>query len=229
MSKVLPISVALVLSTIALLPVACSKHDDAEKKVKTQKSTNPLEVLSYAQGFQLGAQLPTEINTKQLAKGIEDGKSHKDPIYTEEEIKTAFTAYQKTIEQKAKALTEKNESFLATNGKKSDIKTTASGLQYKIIKEGTGKVATPTSTVKVNYEGKLVDNTVFDSTFARKEPAELPLGSTIPGWIEGLPLIKEGGSIMLYVPAKLGYGERDVGNIPANSVLIFKVELLEVK
>lgn len=229
MSKILPVSVAVLLTGMALLPVACSKHDEADKKPKVAKTTDPIKVLSYTQGYQLGSQLPEEIDSAQLARGIEDGKSHKPESYSEEEIKKAITAYQKSLEEKAHALSAKNDSFLADNAKKTDIKTTASGLQYQILKEGTGKSPTATSTVKVNYEGKLVDGTVFDSSFKRNEPVDLPLASTIPGWIQGLPLIKEGGSMMLYVPAKLGYGEHSVGNIPANSVLIFKIDLISVK
>ena len=237
MRKILPISAAILVSSLTLLPLTgCSKSETAQKDnkasaaaTKDQKSTDPLEVLSYAQGYQLGAQLPAEINTKQLALGIEEGKAHKDSIYTQDEIKAAFESYQKTVAQKAQEAVKKNEQFLADNAKKPEIKTAPSGLQYQILKEGTGKAPTANSTVKVNYEGKLVDGTVFDSTYSRNEPVELALGSTIPGWIEGIPKIKEGGSIMLYVPAKLGYGEHPVGNIPSNSVLIFKVELLQVK
>lgn len=227
MSKALPISVAVMLTGLALVPVACSKHD--KEATKTTKSSDPMAVLSYAQGYQLGAQIPPEVSVDQLANGMRDSKAHKDPIYSEEEIKKAAEQYQKTLQEKVANQGKSNEKFLADNAKKPEIKTTASGLQYQILKEGTGKTPTAQSTVKVNYEGKLVDGTVFDSSFARKEPVELPLGSTIPGWIEGLPLIKEGGSMMLYVPAKLGYGEQSVGSIPANSVLIFKIELIEVK
>ncbi|WP_269915188.1 FKBP-type peptidyl-prolyl cis-trans isomerase [Acinetobacter sp. HY1485] len=227
MSKALPLSVAVLLTGLALVPVACSKHNDSAEK--PAKSSDPMAILSYAQGYQAGAQIPAELSIDQLANGMRDSQAHKDPIYSEAEIKKAAEQYQKTLQEKAANQGKSNEKFLADNAKKPEIKTTASGLQYQILKEGTGKTPTAQSTVKVNYEGKLVDGTVFDSSFARKEPVELPLGSTIPGWIEGLPLIKEGGSMMLYVPAKLGYGEQSVGSIPANSVLIFKIELISVK
>lgn len=229
MRKILPASVAIILSGMALLPMACSKHENTEQKPKVAKPADPIKVLSYTQGYQLGAQLPAEIDSKQLAKGIEDGKAHKKERYSDEDVKSAIAAYQKGLEEKSHALNAQNDTFLADNAKKPNIKTTASGLQYQILTEGTGKSPTASSTVKVNYEGKLVDGTVFDSSFKRNEPVDLPLGSTIPGWIEGLPLIKEGGSIMLYVPAKLGYAEHSVGSIPANSVLIFKVDLISVK
>ena len=103
-------------------------------------------------------------------------------------------------------------------------------MQYKIITEGTGKRPTATSVVKVHYKGQLTDGKVFDSSYDRGEPVEFPLNKVIPGWTEGLQLLKEGGKATFYIPAKLGYGEQGVpGMIPANSTLIFDVELLEVK
>ncbi|MEB3767363.1 FKBP-type peptidyl-prolyl cis-trans isomerase [Acinetobacter sp. MD2] len=119
--------------------------------------------------------------------------------------------------------------FLARNAHNPNIKTTPSGLQYQILKQGTGKKPTLNSTITVDYEGKLIDGTVFDSSFKRHEPIEFPLKNVITGWQEGIPLIKEGGSIMLYIPAKLAYGAEDNVSIPPNSVLIFKVNLLRVK
>ena len=125
---------------------------------------------------------------------------------------------------------KKANEFLAENAKKPGVKTTASGLQYKIIKEGTGKRPTDKDTVKVHYTGKLIDGKVFDSSVQRGQPVEFPLGGVIKGWTEGLKLIKEGGKIMLFIPPELGYGARGAGQtIPPNSALIFEVELLEVK
>ena len=126
---------------------------------------------------------------------------------------------------------EKGEAFLKENAKKEGVKTTASGLQYKVIKEGEGKSPKATDTVKVNYEGKLIDGKIFDSSYKRGEPIEFPLNGVIPGWTEGVQLMKEGATYEFVIPSKLAYGERGApgGTIPPNATLIFKVELIQVK
>ena len=126
---------------------------------------------------------------------------------------------------------EKGEKFLKENGAKDGVKTTASGLQYKIEKEGAGKNPAATDTVTVNYEGKLLDGTVFDSSYKRNEPATFPLNRVIRGWTEGLQLVKEGGTVILYIPSKLAYGESGTpgGPIGPNETLIFKVELIKIQ
>jgi FKBP-type peptidyl-prolyl cis-trans isomerase len=141
----------------------------------------------------------------------------------------AFTLAPLTI--MAQTALEKGEKFLAENKSKEGVKTTASGLQYKIVKEGTGKSPKATDSVLVHYEGKLLDGTVFDSSIKRNEPISFPLNRVIPGWTEGLQLVKEGGKAILYIPAKLAYGERGTpgGPIGPNETLIFEVELLKVQ
>ena len=125
---------------------------------------------------------------------------------------------------------EKGEAFLKENAKKDGVKTTASGLQYKVLKEGEGKSPKATDTVKVNYEGKLIDGKVFDSSYKRGEPIEFGLNQVIPGWTEGVQLMKEGATYEFTIPSKLAYGERGAGGeIPPNATLIFKVELIKVK
>ncbi|HEX5380744.1 MAG TPA: FKBP-type peptidyl-prolyl cis-trans isomerase, partial [Acinetobacter sp.] len=137
---------------------------------------------------------------------------------------------QKKQADQAKNAQSASDSFLTENAKKPGVKTTASGLQYIITQEGTGKQPAADSVVTVHYTGKLVDGKVFDSSIQRGEPIEFPLNQVIPGWTEGLQLMKEGGKATLFIPAKLGYGEQGVpGTIPANSTLIFDVELIKVK
>lgn len=122
------------------------------------------------------------------------------------------------------------QDFLEKNKENPGVKWTASGLQYKVIKEGDGKHPTVNSRVKCHYAGRLIDDTEFDSSYKRGEPATFGLGQVIPGWTEGLQLMKVGSQYEFYIPAELGYGERGIpGHIPGNSVLIFVVELLDVE
>ena len=127
--------------------------------------------------------------------------------------------------------TEKGEAFLAENAKKEGVKVTASGLQYKVLKEGKGKSPKKTDTVEVHYKGTLLDGTEFDSSYKRGQTIEFPLSGVIPGWTEGVQLMKEGAKYQFTIPSKLAYGERGTpgGPIPPNATLIFEVELVSVK
>ncbi len=130
----------------------------------------------------------------------------------------------------AQSAKEKGEQYLAENAKKETVKTTASGLQYEVLTEGTGKSPSATDTVKVHYRGTLIDGTEFDSSYSRGEPAEFPLNRVIPGWTEGVQLMKEGAKYRFVIPSQLAYGSRGAGPvIGPDETLIFEVELLEVK
>jgi len=122
---------------------------------------------------------------------------------------------------------QKGIDFLVENGKKAGIITTSSGLQYEVINEGNGAKPAADDIVKVHYEGKLIDGTVFDSSYER-EPIEFPLNQVIPGWTEGVQLMSVGSKYRLFIPPELGYGAGGAGPIPPNSVLIFEVELLDI-
>jgi FKBP-type peptidyl-prolyl cis-trans isomerase FklB len=136
--------------------------------------------------------------------------------------------------ERTKQLAEKNkkegEAFLAANKTKEGIKTLPSGLQYKVIKEGTGKTPTAEDTVVTNYRGTLTDGTEFDSSYKRGQPATFPVKGVIPGWTEALQLMKEGSKWELFIPSNLAYGEQGAGGvIGPNAALIFEIELISVK
>jgi FKBP-type peptidyl-prolyl cis-trans isomerase FklB len=201
--------------------------------------TNTKQKTSYAIGVDIATSLKrqgVDLDAKALNAGIADGLAGK-PALTEEQQKAVLMDLQKSLQAKAEAdqqaAAEKNlkagEAFLAANARKDGVKTTASGLQYKVIKSGTGATPKLTDTVKVHYHGTLIDGTVFDSSVQRGEPITFSVQGVIPGWTEALQLMKVGDKWQLFIPAKLAYGERGPGPIGPNSVLIFEVELLGIE
>jgi FKBP-type peptidyl-prolyl cis-trans isomerase FklB len=204
--------------------------------LKTQK-----DKVSYTIGINVAnniKQMPMEIDLDIFYKGFKDAFSGGKLLLSEEEIRTVLTALQKEMTDKQteimKSQGEKNkkegEAFLAENKKKEGVKTLASGLQYKIIKEGNGKSPKATDKVSTHYQGTLIDGTEFDSSYKRGEPATFPVNGVIPGWTEALQLMKVGSKWQLFVPSKLAYGERGAGpKIGPNAALIFTVELLSIK
>jgi FKBP-type peptidyl-prolyl cis-trans isomerase FklB len=174
-----------------------------------------------------------DINPDVLAAGIKDSIAGKAQL-TQDQVKEVMTQFEKDMEQKQKSAGEKNKAdgakFLEENKKKEGVKTTASGLEYKVLKEGTGPQPKATDMVTVNYRGTLIDGTEFDSSYKRGQPATFPLNGVIKGWTEGLQLMKKGSKYQFVVPSNLAYGERSVGpDIAPNATLIFEVELLDVK
>jgi FKBP-type peptidyl-prolyl cis-trans isomerase len=201
--------------------------------------TNPKQKASYAIGLNIGTTLKRQeldVDTKALTAGITDGFAGK-PALTEDEQKAVLMDLQKSVmaraEEKQNAAAETNlkagEAFLAANAKKEGVKTTASGLQYKVINSGTGLSPKLTDVVKVHYHGTLIDGTVFDSSVRRNQPATFPVNGVIPGWTEALQLMKVGDKWKLFIPAKLAYGEQGPPSIGPNTTLIFEVELLGIE
>jgi FKBP-type peptidyl-prolyl cis-trans isomerase FklB len=225
----------LIICLSAILVASIGLAQD-KPQLKDQKDR-----ASYSIGHELGASLKKgnmEVNTDTLLKGLKDGLTGAKPLLTEEQVKETMTAFQKEMMEKQAAAQkeagEKNaaagEKFLAENKKKDGVKTTASGLQYKVLKEGTGEPPKETDSVVTNYRGTLLDGTEFDSSFKRNEPATFPVNRVIKGWTEALLLMKPGSKYQLFIPSALGYGERGVGkDIGPNSTLIFEVELLSIK
>jgi FKBP-type peptidyl-prolyl cis-trans isomerase len=180
-----------------------------------------------------------DLDTKALAAGLVDGMTDKLQLKDTElekamnDFKTALMAKRQAAQATAATEnTKKGTDYLAANSKKDGVKTTTSGLQYKVMKAGPdgGKSPKATDTVEVHYEGTLIDGKVFDSSYKRGETIEFPLNRVIAGWTEGVQLMKEGSKFRFYIPSKLAYGPRGAGrDIGPNEALIFDVELFKVK
>lgn len=202
-----------------------------------------MDKLSYAFGVTVGQNLTTQFGIKDL--NFEDFTEGLKTMFGKTEIKMSVDDINNTLnehikkfqDEKMKEQKKINEntlkegkSFLSENAKKDGVQVTESGLQYKVLTKGTGTVSpTAHSRVRVHYEGKLTNGKVFDSSFERGTPVEFGLDQVIPGWTEGVQLMKEGDVFEFTIPSDLGYGPTGVpGHIPGNSVLIFKVELIKV-
>ena len=173
---------------------------------------------------------PDSIVTSLFYRGFTDVLTNDTTIFTMASAeKMQQEKMQVNKKAKAKKLRKAGRDFLAENGKKPGIITTPSGLQYEVLKQGDGAVPQTTDKVKVHYEGRLIDGTVFDSSIKRGEPAIFGLNQVIKGWTEGLSLMPVGSKWRLYIPQELGYGDRQAGQIPPYSALIFDVELLGIE
>ncbi len=221
-------------SIIALATVFAALPLFAQEKSSQLKDTK--DKVSYSIGLNIGFNLGKQkipINVDAFAMGIRDALAGK-PQMTENEVKETMTAFEKEMMDKQKSAADKNasegEKFLTENKKKDGVKATASGLQYKVLKEGSGAKPGASDTVTVNYRGTLIDGTEFDSSYKRGEPATFPLQGVIKGWTEALQLMKKGSKYQLFIPPNLAYGERAMPpDIGANSTLIFEVELMDIK
>lgn len=236
MSKLL--RVAMIVGC-ALFATACSKP---ESKSTTASSTlkTDAQKFGYSVGYDLGRSMRPvldSIDVKALELGIEQGAAGKTALIdakTRREIKVAMG---KKLREQAlashKLAAEKNanasKKFLARMAKQPGVKTTADGLEYKVDEKGSGAPPTVNDTVTVNYRGTLPDGTEFDSSYARKQPLTFQVKSVIPGWVEGLQLMKPGAKYTFYIPPELAYGEEGAGDkIGPNQALVFQVQLLKV-
>lgn len=193
-----------------------------------------MDKLSYAWGLAMGRQLKgmgvSNLDADTFRNGVMNAFDGTEPEIPVEEAQKLINDYLQELQDKAeKAARAEGEQFLAENGKKENVKTTASGLQYVVEKEGTGAQPTAEDEVTVHYTGKLLNGQVFDSSVNRGEPATFPLNRVIPGWTEGVQLMKEGAKYTFFIPSDLAYGPQGVpGAIPPHSTLIFDVELIKV-
>lgn len=224
------------LTLIAIASIIGTAHAAPISLKSPQK-----DQLGYSYGYLMGkgsAETLKDLNIETFIQGLQEAVNGKSPSLTDEEMAKVLNQYKKRLEAKQlvefQDLAQKNDqagkSFLAENAKKSDITTTKSGLQYQVLQQGTGRSPKVTSTIKVNYEGRLLDGTVFDSSIARNHPVDFKLNQVIAGWTEGVQTMKEGGKSRFFIPSTLAYGEVGAGDaIGPNSTLIFDIELLEVK
>lgn len=254
-SRAPAIATAVILGAIALTPVALKSfgNDPQVAKIGNVKTTTTansstitdkspeINKVGYSVGYVLGTnakQDAADLNTADIQQGLADAYEGKNIALTPEQMEKTITTYLQNRQAQAKTdqtasdskSLQEGQAFLVENGKKAGMKTTASGLQYEVLKEGTGAKPKATDMVSVNYEGKTLDGKVFDSTAKRGVPAEFTLADVIPGWTEGVQLMTEGAKYRFYIPANLAYGAQGVpqAGIPGNSVLTFDIELLKI-
>jgi FKBP-type peptidyl-prolyl cis-trans isomerase FklB len=234
MKKILICIIALVLS-VSLFGQNKKKNDQSGFRLVTTQDS-----ISYLIGNDVGGSFRKngiEINMDAFIKGLEVAMKGNDSLVPEARKMAIMSKFQQDLQTKQQSnMTKEAEgskiqgkAFLDENRKKAGVKETPSGLQYKVIQEGTGKSPSETSKVTVNYEGKLIDGKIFDSSYERGQTATFPLNGVIKGWTEGLQLMKEGSIYEFYIPSDLAYGDRGNQAIPGGSTLIFKVELIKVE
>ncbi|MGB5537706.1 MAG: FKBP-type peptidyl-prolyl cis-trans isomerase [Thiogranum sp.] len=211
----------------------CLAAEPVELKTENDK-------INYSVGYRLGSDFQrqgVEINSNIVQKAIDDATGGGEALMTEEEMRTVMVnmatrlkaEQMEKMKQQGAENSKTGEAFLAENAGKEGVKTTDSGLQYKVITAGEGKSPQKSDKVTVHYRGTLIDGTEFDSSYSRNKPATFGVGQVIPGWTEALLMMKEGDKWEIVLPSKLAYGERGAGaKIPPNSTLVFEVELISV-
>lgn len=224
------------IAALGIVLLASQVNAGEKLVLKDQK-----DKVSYSMGINIGSNLKrqsVDINPDALIQGVKDALSGGKTLMTEQEVNETIMTFQKEMiakqQARLKELGEKNkkegEAFLAENKKKEGVITLPSGLQYKVIKEGDGKIPKLTDTVTIHYRGTLIDGTEFDSSYKRGQPATFPIKGIIAGFSEALQLMKVGSKWQLFIPSNLAYGERGAGDdIGPNTTLIFEIELISIK
>ncbi len=236
------------LSLVALAVLglsACNQEQKTSNEPTSTELTTPAQKESYSVGASIGKYMGGHIKEQEdlgmpvdralIIEGFSDGLHDKVKL-SEEDMQKLLQGLDKRLVEKREAHAKTaaikskadGEKYLAENAKKPGVKTTASGLQYEVLREGKGEHPKATDTVEVNYKGTLIDGTEFDSSYKRNQSAKFPLNRVIPGWTEGVQLMTVGSKYRFVIPADLAYGERDTGTIPADSTLVFEVELMSI-
>jgi FKBP-type peptidyl-prolyl cis-trans isomerase FklB len=228
------IGMKVFLSLLGFLLLFSDGAADEKQKLNDQKDKE-----SYSLGYQFGQGLKTqgmEIDVDIYAAGIRDALGGKDSLMSQEEMRSTLAElqgrYLAARQKEWKEMAEKNladsKTFMEENKKKDGVKILPSGLQYKILVEGTGRIPKVTDTVTVNYRGTLIGDREIDSSYSKGKPQVLQVDKVIPGWTQALQMMKEGSKWQIFIPPELGYGEQAVGPVPPNSVLIFELELISI-
>jgi FKBP-type peptidyl-prolyl cis-trans isomerase FklB len=222
-------------AAVALVGLVLAGCDSQTSEVALE---TPAQKASYGIGLNMGKSLAQEgmddLDSNAVAQGIEDAIGKKEQRLKDEELIEAFAFLQKRAEERMVEMNKESaaagKKFLEDNAKREGVVTTASGLQYEVVKKADGAQPKATDVVTVHYEGKLTDGSVFDSSVERGSPIDLPVNGVIPGWVEGLQLMHVGEKYKLYIPSELAYGEQSpTPAIPSNSVLVFDLELIAIK
>lgn len=220
------------VAVLTLVLAGCDNQTAVSSDLKT-----PAQKASYGIGLSMGKNLSQEgmddLDSQAVALGIEDALGNKEQRLSDDELMDAFSFLQARAEERMSALNDEvakaGADFLAENAQREAVTTTESGLQYEVLTAAEGAQPKISDVVRVHYEGTLVDGSVFDSSIQRGEPVEFPVGGVIPGWVEGLQLMKVGEKYKFYIPSDLAYGPQSpTPAIPANSALVFEVELLDI-
>ncbi|MGB1248081.1 MAG: FKBP-type peptidyl-prolyl cis-trans isomerase [Chitinophagales bacterium] len=218
---------------VAVALLSCGDTTSTEGETSTTTLATEMDSVSYALGINIGENVKTsgfeDLNVDALAKGF-DEVYNGTATMTNEEAGNIVNAYMMgAADRKANEAKLAGETFLQENGTKDGVVTTASGLQYMVVTEGTGANPVATDVVEVHYHGTLIDGTVFDSSVDRGQPATFPLNGVIAGWTEGLQYMKEGGKTIFYIPSNLAYGDQGAGQmIGPGATLVFEVDLLKI-
>lgn len=231
MKKTVIATIAAMAAVLTFSSCGTGTYNEGDRMPETTSAQ--IDTISYALGMYFGQMITStqfgELSLNQMKKGFFDVLNEEETMLDEREVMMRIQSYiRDRMAYEAERSLEEGEQFLAANKEEEGVVETESGLQYVIDVEGTGMSPEATDTVEVNYEGRLIDGTVFDSSYDRGESVKFPLNRVIKGWTEGLTYVKEGGKIRLFVPSEMGYGKRGTGPIPGNSVLIFDVELVKV-
>ena len=231
---------AAVLAIAAVATAADSTQPAATQPGAKSALSGQYQQASYGIGYDLGKNIKQSrvaLDPELIIQGLRDCLSGSDAKVSQEQFREAMTMIQGEMQKNAAAdakvagesAAKAGDTFQAENAKKAGVTVTKSGLQIETIKEGTGASPTGSDTVKVHYTGRLIDGTVFDSSVERGQPISFPLNGVIPGWTEGLQLMKVGGKAKLVIPPGLGYGAAGAPpSIPPNATLVFEVELLDI-